>query len=244
MRLRLEACRLPLAIAVSPDILAAGRSGDGYPAQLLAPLQALAAATTAAAFAGGQSLGAADVTAAWAAAGHADASARELLTRSGRARLAFRDPASTALPDDAVASRRLTARRVAIVAASGLVLAFGILVGFRALDNGKSAAPPVSTPSTSTPTVTAPTPHHASAPPVKAPSQALAPNDTGPQVKLLQQALAALGFSAGTPDGNYGPATAAAVERFQAAKGLPQVGVVGPQTLAALRVALSEQSRR
>ena len=31
MRLRLEACRLPLAIAVSPDILAAGRSGDGLP---------------------------------------------------------------------------------------------------------------------------------------------------------------------------------------------------------------------
>jgi peptidoglycan hydrolase-like protein with peptidoglycan-binding domain len=136
---------------------------------------------------------------------------------------------------------------VAIVAASGLVLAFAILLGFRALDNGKSAATPVSTPTrpaaTSTPTVTAP-PHHAPASPVKAPSQELATGDSGSQVELLQRALAALGFSAGTPDGNYGPATQAAVERFQAAEGLPQVGVVGPQTLAALHHALSRRSGR
>jgi hypothetical protein len=252
MRLRLEACRVPLAIAVSPDILAAGRSGDGLPAQLLAPLQALATVTTGAAFAGGESLGTADVTAAWTAAGRADASARELLTRRGRARLAFRNPASTTLPRDEVASGRPTARRVAIVAASGLVLAFAILLGVRALDNGKSAATPVSTPTrpaapvlTSTPTVTAPTiPHHAPVSPVKAPSQELATGDSGSQVTLLQHALAVLGFSAGTPDGNYGPATQAAVERFQAAEGLPQVGVVGPQTLAALQHALSRRSRR
>jgi hypothetical protein len=247
MRLRLEACRVPLAIAVSPDILAAGRSGDGLPAQLLAPLQALATATTGAAFASAQSLGTADVTAAWTAAGRADASARELLTRRGRARLAFRNPASTTLPRDEVASGRLTATRVAIVAASGLVLAFAILLGVRALDNDKSAATPVSTPTrpaaTSTPTVTAP-PHHAPVSPVKAPSQELARGDSGSQVKLLQHALAVLGFSAGTPDGNYGPATQAAVERFQAAEGLPQVGVVGPQTLAALQHALSRRSRR
>ena len=77
----------------------------------------------------------------------------------------------------------------------------------------------------------------------QAPSQTLAPGDTGPQVRILQRALAALGFSAGTPDGNYGPATQSAVERFQASEGLPQVGVVGPQTLAALQHALSRRPR-
>jgi hypothetical protein len=215
------------------------------------PLQALATVTTGAAFASAQSLGAADVTAAWTAAGSADASARELLTRRGRARLAFRNPASRALRRDEVASGRLTARRVAILAASSLVLAFAILLGVRALNNGKSAATPVSTPtrsvatvSTSTPAVTTPTtPHHASVSPLKAPSQELAPGDSGSQVALLQHALAVLGFSAGTPDGNYGPATQAAVERFQAAEGLSPVGVVGPQTLAALHHALSRRSR-
>ena len=40
-----------------------------------------------------QSLGAVDVAAAWAAADKANESARELLSRSGRARLAFRSPA-------------------------------------------------------------------------------------------------------------------------------------------------------
>ena len=72
----------------------------------------------------------------------------------------------------------------------------------------------------------------------------LAPGDTGPQVRILQRALAALGFLPGKPDGGYGPATQTAVERFQASQGLPQVGVVGPQTLAALQDALSRRSRR
>jgi peptidoglycan hydrolase-like protein with peptidoglycan-binding domain len=53
-----------------------------------------------------------------------------------------------------------------------------------------------------------------------------------------------LGFSAGTPDGIYGPSTQTAVERFQASKGIAPDGVVGPQTLAALQHALSRRSRR
>jgi peptidoglycan hydrolase-like protein with peptidoglycan-binding domain len=61
-------------------------------------------------------------------------------------------------------------------------------------------------------------------------------------VKILQRALAALGFSPGTPDGDYGPSTQNAVERFQVAKGLAEDGVVGPATLAALQKALSGQS--
>jgi hypothetical protein len=92
-RSRLEACRLPLAVDVSPDVVVAGRAMADFPADVYTPLQALAAATTTAGFAHDQSLGAAEVDAAWTAAGQADESARELLTRRARARLAFRGPA-------------------------------------------------------------------------------------------------------------------------------------------------------
>ena len=134
-RMRLEACRLPLAADVSPDLVVAGRARDDVPAHVHTPLQALAAAATTAAFSHTQSLGAAEVAAAWTAAGKAVESARELLTRRARARLAFRGPASTALPDDeeartpdpqevVTARRKRTTRQAAIImAASGLVLA-------------------------------------------------------------------------------------------------------------------------
>jgi hypothetical protein len=92
-RMRLEACRLPLAVDVSPDVVAGGRVMDDFPPDVFAPLQTLAAAATTAAFSQEQALGAAEVDAAWTAAGEADESARERLTRRGRARLAFRGPA-------------------------------------------------------------------------------------------------------------------------------------------------------
>jgi hypothetical protein len=94
-RIRLEACRLPLPVDVSPDRVVAGGSIDDVPANVFAPLRTLAAAATAAAFSSRPSPGADEVAAAWAAAGQADESARELLTRTGRARLALRGPAST-----------------------------------------------------------------------------------------------------------------------------------------------------
>jgi peptidoglycan hydrolase-like protein with peptidoglycan-binding domain len=76
-------------------------------------------------------------------------------------------------------------------------------------------------------------------PTTQAPQQTLKPGDTGEQVKILQQALTALHFSPGKADGDYGPSTQVAVEKFQLAKGLAEDGVVGPQTLAALQQALS-----
>ena len=91
-RIRLEECRLPLAAAVSPDMVAAGGTEIAFPAEVFAPLQTLATWTTSAAFASEQRLAAADVTAAWTAARQTEASARELLTRPARLRLAFRGP--------------------------------------------------------------------------------------------------------------------------------------------------------
>ena len=94
-RMRLEACRLPLAAEVSPDVVVAGRAMSDVPADVYPPLRALAAATTKAAFSQERPPARAEVAAAWTAAGKADESARESLTRRARARLAFRGPAST-----------------------------------------------------------------------------------------------------------------------------------------------------
>ena len=257
-RMRLEACRVPLAVAFSPDVVVAGWATHDLPAEVLTPLRELAAAATTAAFAYEQPPAGA-VVASWAAAGQAETSARELLSRSGRARLAFRGPAAPSEDEDAprapgqrevvIAGRRLTMLKATIImAASGLVLCFAILAGFRVFSSSEGVMPKPTKPataavSTSTPTERKPTiPRHALMPPTQAPSQTLAPGDRGLQVQILQRALAALGFSAGKPDGDYGPATVKAVERFQASKGLAQVGVVGPQTLAALRHGLSRRS--
>lgn len=56
--------------------------------------------------------------------------------------------------------------------------------------------------------------------------------------RRIQTALANLGFSPGPIDGEFGPNTAAAVQAFQAAKGLIRDGQVGPQTAKALKISL------
>jgi len=138
-----------------------------------------------------------------------------------------------------VAGRTLTMTQVAIIALSLLAVFFAILAAAGVFNGAKTAAPPVTvqtrpltpTAQTSTPASTTPT--------TEAPAQTLSPGDTGSQVKVLQRALAALGFSPGKPDGDYGPSTQVAVERFQVAKGLAEDGVVGPATLNALQKALA-----
>jgi peptidoglycan L-alanyl-D-glutamate endopeptidase CwlK len=62
----------------------------------------------------------------------------------------------------------------------------------------------------------------------------LRPGFSGDEVKLLQSRLAELGFSPGSIDGDFGPATEAAVRGFQSSQMLLADGIAGPRTLAAL----------
>lgn len=56
--------------------------------------------------------------------------------------------------------------------------------------------------------------------------------------KALQQDLTDLGLYSGPINGLYGPVTTAAVKRFQARAGLAVDGIAGPQTMAAVNLAL------
>ena len=86
-----------------------------------------------------------------------------------------------------------------------------------------------------TPTTTATRPQQTAAP-----TATLKPGDNGAQVKVLQRALAHLGYAPGSVDGDYGPSTIAAVKRFQQASKLTADGIVGPSTLRALKRALAK----
>jgi len=57
---------------------------------------------------------------------------------------------------------------------------------------------------------------------------------TGANVKKLQQALKKHGFNPGAIDGDFGPATKAAVIGFQRSEGLLADGIAGPRTQHAL----------
>lgn len=65
-------------------------------------------------------------------------------------------------------------------------------------------------------------------------SKALNSGSSGTEVTALQTLLRKLGYYSGPVTGNYGPLTAAAVKKYQAARGLDQLGIVGPGTRAAL----------
>lgn len=167
-------------------------------------------------------------------------------------------PAAWQAPDDprlrglAAPRRRhlgdftLTVRTLLI--AGALVVGVLVLIGLAAAGvfsgSGSPARPgttsgtaPATRPTTTATTPTVTTPARA----VPGPSVASKPGDTGEQVKRLQRALARLGYSPGAADGSYGPATVAAVKRFQTASSLTADGVFGAQTLRALRQALQKQ---
>jgi hypothetical protein len=173
-------------------------------------------------------------------------------TQSGANRGVYEEPAEEVwvLPEEEgsdsgrqrtfdVGGRTLTTTQVAIIALCVLAIIFAVLAALGVFNGSSATAPPVTLPQTHTVTVQNTTPANTT-PTVQAPTQTpLQLGDTGAQVKQLQQALAAAGFSPGTPDGDYGSATKVAVERFQAAKNLGQDGVYGPATAAALQKALN-----
>jgi len=134
-------------------------------------------------------------------------------------------------------------RRIVVAAIVGIALLIAVLAAagvFSSGGNSSSTPPPATTASTTTVAQTTPA---APAPkPVPAPTTNLKPGDTGPQVKVLQKALASLGYSVGKIDGDYGPSTQAAVEKFQTSAGIKADGIVGPETLKALGAALKNKA--
>ena len=64
--------------------------------------------------------------------------------------------------------------------------------------------------------------------------KALRAGDTGAQVRELQRRLRSAGFGPRVVDGDFGPATLAALRAFQGARALKADGVAGPVTWAAL----------
>lgn len=60
------------------------------------------------------------------------------------------------------------------------------------------------------------------------------PHFHGRDVRLLQEALNALGFACGQADSIFGAFTERAVREFQSNAGLPADGIVGPKTVGAL----------
>lgn len=126
--------------------------------------------------------------------------------------------------------------KAGLAVAALLLVLFGGLAIAGVFTSAHHRHPPPVTTAPPSPTTTAtsaavrPKTHGA----VAVPTTTLKPGDTGPQVTDLQQTLTALGYSTGTPDGNYGPATKTAVARFQRASGLTADGVFGSQTLSVL----------
>jgi peptidoglycan hydrolase-like protein with peptidoglycan-binding domain len=95
--------------------------------------------------------------------------------------------------------------------------------------------PPATTAPTTAATTQASTLQSPTTPQPVAPSTPLKPGDKGAAVKLLQRALARLGYPIGALDGDYGPKTQAAVLKFQRTEKLTADGIAGPATLRALR---------
>lgn len=95
------------------------------------------------------------------------------------------------------------------------------------------AAAPTS-PSTSVAPSQAPSTPAPSTPAPSTPTQVLMPGMSGPQVRLLQQRLAALKYYPGTTDGRFGADTLEAVWAFQEVQGLTPSNEVGHAMLAAL----------
>ena len=140
-----------------------------------------------------------------------------------------------------IGGREFGPAQLAIVGVCAVALLLGLLAvagvfgsspprAAQHLTNPATTVPPAVSPSVTTPTV--------STTPSNVPTQTLSPGDTGTQVTALQNALIGLGYLKTKADGDYGPDTQLAVEQFQSAHNLAVDGVVGQQTLAALKTAV------
>jgi peptidoglycan hydrolase-like protein with peptidoglycan-binding domain len=124
---------------------------------------------------------------------------------------------------------------VVVLILAGLAIGGVFSGGKQPAANPTTALGPTTQPRSTTPTTPArrvPT----------APATTLKPGDQGVQVRRLQRVLARLGYSVGAADGVYGPATQAALTRFQKDHGLTADGVLGPRTLRALKLTLRTKS--
>ena len=117
--------------------------------------------------------------------------------------------------------------------AAGAVAFLIALIAWFAFTGGSSTPPQAATTNQVSTTPTLPT-TTAIVPSVPAPATTLKPGDTGAQVKVLQRALAQLGYDVGTVDGDYGTATKTAIEQFQTSQNLTADGLFGTATRAAL----------
>jgi Putative peptidoglycan binding domain len=129
-------------------------------------------------------------------------------------------------------------RRIIVIAVVCVGLLIAVLAAAGVFSGGSHPAPTVSPTVTTTPVTTTTQTTAPVSQPVAAPTTTLKPGDNGAQVKVLQRALASLGFSAGTIDGDYGSGTEDAVKQFQRSAGITDDGIVGPATLRALKAAL------
>ncbi len=131
---------------------------------------------------------------------------------------------------------------VAAVVVSVIVLLIAILAIAGVFSSSESPGEPLTLPgSTTTQSTTTQKTTTTAATSVPAPTVPLKPGDSGDQVKVLQKALASLGYDVGTIDGVYGTSTTNAVIAFQKAAGLTADGVVGPATRTALKTALEKK---
>lgn len=73
-------------------------------------------------------------------------------------------------------------------------------------------------------------------------TQDLKPGSTGAEVLALQKLLTKKKYLTATPNGNFGPATTAALKKFQKANKILALGTVGPSTRAVLNKLTSSSS--
>ncbi len=118
--------------------------------------------------------------------------------------------------------------------AGGALLLLIVLIAWLAFSGGGSKPTPAATTTQVATTPVTPTTTPSAVASVPAPTTTLKPGDAGAQVKVLQRALASLGYDVGTVDGDYGTATKTALEQFQTSQNLAADGLFGAATRAAL----------